>query len=59
MIIQFQGESRTEAIINNFSLDIEEQDEFFSYIEEMGYSIDDEDELLESLYKMFNNKKTA
>lgn len=59
MITQFKGESRKEAIINHFSLDIEEEDQFFKYVTEMGYSIDDEDDVLESLHEMWlkNNLK--
>ena len=44
MIVQFQGEIRKDAIINHFSLDIEEE-EFFQYIEKMGYSEDSEDDI--------------
>lgn len=56
MIAQFQGEDRRESIVNHFSLDLEEEDLFFEYIESMGYSIDSEDEILESLHKMFNKE---
>lgn len=57
MIVQFQGENRKDAIINHFSLDIEEEDEFFQYIEEMGYSEDSEDAILESLIVMYREKR--
>ena len=53
MIARFQGEDRKDSIVNHFSLDIEEEDLFFKYVEEMGYSIDDSDDLIESLHKMF------
>jgi len=53
MIPRFQGETREDSIINHFSLDIVEEVTFFEYIEEMGYSIDDSDDLIESLHKMF------
>lgn len=43
MIVQFSGETREEAIVNHFSLDIVEEDLFLAYIKQMGYSIDDED----------------
>jgi len=53
MIPRFQGETREDSIINHFSLDIVEEVTLFEYIEEMGYSIDDSDDLIESLHKMF------
>jgi hypothetical protein len=56
MITQFQGEDRKEAIVNHFSLDIDEEDRFFKYIDQMGYSIDAEDEVIESLHRMWNQK---
>lgn len=55
MIVQFQGETREEAIINHFSLDLEEQEEFFEYIESMGYSVDSKDDIIESLVTMFRD----
>lgn len=57
MIIQFQGEDRMQAIVNHFSLDIEEEEDFIEYIESMGYSIDSEDEILENLHQMFINQR--
>ena len=56
MIVQFSGEDRRDAIVNHFSLDIVEEDAFFEYMERMGYSIDDEDELIEKLYSMWYKK---
>ncbi len=53
MIVQFKGESRKEAIINHFSLDIEEEDLFFKYMADMGYTIDSDDDMLENLYDMW------
>lgn len=58
MIILFQGETRKQAITNHFSLDIEDEDLFFDYIKEMGYSIDAEDEIIESLYNMWYKKQS-
>lgn len=58
MITQFQGEDRKDAIINYLSLDIIEEDEFFEFIEEIGYSIDDNDDIIESLYKMFLERQS-
>lgn len=52
MIVQFSGETREEAIINHFSLDLEEEEQFFKYIIEMGYTIDSADEILENLIEM-------
>lgn len=52
-ITQFSGEDRRQAIINHFSLDIEEEDEFFEFVEEMGYDIDETDEMMISIYNMF------
>ncbi len=53
MIAQFQGEDRREAIINHFSLDIEEEETFFAFMESMGYSKDSEDDIIEALHKIF------
>lgn len=58
MIAQFSGETREEAIINHFSLELEEEEPFFEYVKSMGYSIDSEDEILESLIVMFRETKT-
>lgn len=49
-ITQFPGEHRQLSIINHFSLDIEEEAIFFTFIKEMGYTEDAEDEIIESLY---------
>ena len=57
MIVQFQGEIRKDAIINHFSIDIEEEEEFFQYIEKMGHSEDSEDDILESLIVMYREKR--
>lgn len=56
MIVQFQGESRKDAIIHHFSLDIVEEEGFFQYIEEMGYDENSDDEILESLVVMYREK---
>jgi hypothetical protein len=53
MIVQFSGEDRKDAIVNHFSLDIVEEEQFMAYIEEMGYSIDDEDDIIEHLCQMW------
>jgi len=58
MITQFQGEDRKDAIVNHFSLDIDEEDCFFEFIQEMGYSMDDSDEIIESLHKMFLERQS-
>jgi hypothetical protein len=58
MIAQFKGEDRKQAIVNHFSLDIEEEETFFKYIKEMGYTIDYSDEIIESLYEMFLKNRT-
>ena len=57
MIVQFSGEDRRDAIINHFSLDIEEEEAFFAYIEEMGYTIDSDDVILENLVEMWRKNK--
>lgn len=57
MITQFSGETRREAIVNHFSLDLEDEDDFFQYMEDMGYSEESEDDVLESLHKMYLKKK--
>lgn len=53
MITQFQGESRRDAIVNHFSLDLEEEESFFDYIERMGYSEDADDDSIRGLYNMW------
>lgn len=59
MIVQFSGEDRKQAIVNHFSLDIVEEDHFFDYVKEMGYSIDDEDEIIENLIQMWRTKNES
>ena len=54
-IVLFSGESREEAIVSHLGLDIEEEDLFFAYIANMGYTIDDNDEIIDSLYKMWQS----
>lgn len=58
MIVQFNGEDRKAAIVNHFSLDIEEEDLFFAYLEQMGYTIDADDEIIESLHSMWYKKQS-
>lgn len=53
MITQFQGESRKQAIVSHFSLDIDEERQFISYIGHMGYSIDADDDIIENLHQMW------
>jgi len=57
MIAQFQGEDRRESIVNHFSLDIEEEEDFFIYIEAMGYNEDSPDEILENLIVMWRKEQ--
>ena len=57
MIAQFQGEDRRESIVNHFSLDIEEEEDFFIYIEVMGYNEDSPDEILENLIVMWRKEQ--
>lgn len=57
MITKFKGENRKESIINHLGIDIDEEDDFFEFIENLGCSIDVEDSIIESLYKMFLNIK--
>lgn len=59
MIVQFSGEDRREAIVNHFSLDIVEEDAFFDYVNVMGYTIEDEDEIIENLVKMWRTKNES
>lgn len=56
MIAQFSGETREEAIVNHFSLDIEEEEQFFQYVKDMGYTIYDSDDILENLIDMMRKK---
>lgn len=53
-ITQFQGESRERAIVNHFGFDIIEEEQFLKYIVDMGYTIDADDETIESLHEMWN-----
>jgi hypothetical protein len=57
MIVQFSGESREDAIVNHFSLDIEGERLFLAYIKEMGYSIDDDDAIIENLCQMWRKNR--
>lgn len=57
MITQFEGETRMDAIVNHFSLDIDDETEFFQYIADMGYTVDAEDEIIEALFKDFNENR--
>jgi hypothetical protein len=57
MIVQFPGETREEAIVNHFSLDIVEEEKFLAYIEQMGYSIDSDDEIIENLISMWRKNE--
>lgn len=57
MIVQFNGETRHEAIVNYFSLDIVEEEEFFIYMEEMGYDENDEDDVIENLISMWRENQ--
>lgn len=54
MITQSKGESRLDAIVNHFSLDIVEEESFIKFIETMGYTIDDDDEIIEKLHVMWS-----
>jgi hypothetical protein len=54
-IVQFIGEERRDAIVNHFSLDIEEEKSFFDYVKSLGYSIYSADDIIENLYKMWND----
>lgn len=53
MITQFKGESRKDAITNYFGLDIVEEESFLKYIEQMGYSVDADDDIIENLHEMW------
>jgi hypothetical protein len=59
MIARFEGESRKQAIVNHFSLDIDEEKAFFKYIADMGYEIGASDDIIESLHEMWNNNSNA
>lgn len=59
MIIQFKGESRKQAIVNHFSLDIEEEKRFFDYVKDMGYNVEDDDCPIESLHNMWQDKMNS
>lgn len=56
MITQFKGERRKDAIINHFSLDIEEGEIFFKFIKDMGYEIGEDDDVIESLHNMWEEQ---
>lgn len=53
MIAQFSGESRREAIVNHFSLDIEEEEDFFDYMEFLGIDENASDEVIESTMQLW------
>lgn len=55
-IVQFSGENRYDAIVNHFSLDIVEEENFFNYLKEMGYTIDEEDDVITHLIQMWRSK---
>ena len=57
MIAQFQGEDRRESIVNHFSLDIEEEEDFFNYLDQMGYDEDSPDEILENCIVMWRKEQ--
>lgn len=57
MITQFQGEDRSTAIVNHFSLDIEQEEDFIAFIETMGYTVESDDETIEGLYKMWREQR--
>lgn len=48
MIVQFNGETRHDAIVNHFSLDIEEEEDFFEYLEFLGIDENASDQVIES-----------
>ncbi len=53
MITQFKGEDRKDAIVNHFSLDIVGEESFFDYLASLGYTVNDDDEIIESVYDMW------
>lgn len=55
MIVELPSEDRWDAIVNHFSLDTMEEDEFLAYIGKMGYTIDADDEIIENLHDMWEN----
>ena len=57
-IIQFQGETREDAIISHFAFDIVEEDEFFEFIQKLGYNANSDDENIFSLVEMFITQLT-
>jgi hypothetical protein len=57
MIIQFIGQDRRDSICNHFALDIEEERDFFKFIEDMGYFAEDDDETIENLHKMWEQNR--
>lgn len=56
MLTQFKGENRKNAVIEYYVLDVEEEESFFDFIKEMGYTVDDEDRIINGLYKMWRDK---
>lgn len=52
-ITQFKGETRKQAIVNHFSLDMTEEDSFLKYIKDMGYTVDSDDDVIEGLHEMW------
>lgn len=53
-IVQFQGETRRDAIINHFSMDLEDEYRFFEFIQDMGHDENAPDEIIISLWEIFS-----
>jgi hypothetical protein len=55
-ITKFAGETRFDAIVNHFNLDIVEEDEFFNFLRDKGMGVYSDDEELEEAYKEFQER---
>lgn len=55
-ITQFQGEDRMDAIVNHFSLDIEEEVQLLSILKNMGLTIDADDDTIAGIVEMMGRQ---
>jgi NTP pyrophosphatase (non-canonical NTP hydrolase) len=58
-IAQFNGESRYDAVVSHFGLDIEEEHSFVSFLGEQNETVYSNDEILSALYSDWNKTWTA
>ena len=57
--IQFPGETDWDSIVNHYSLDIVEEEDYYQYVKEQGHDKDTELGILLSLYAAWADCKSA